>query len=615
MRIAHTVLGTFFTAAAVVTAAASGCVSNNNAPPATGVDSAFPAEDSGAPPAQDSAVSPPADAGTDATLPPPQDSGQGQDSAPAPDAADAGPQAAIRVANLTSASVTIGDVCVSPHGANTWQGPLLRGAGLTSGLPELTVSQYFVVPAGQDDLLLLPPGATTCDDDASAATEYTDLPPLAEGAMGTAVIADPAPGITGGSDIRLFALADESSVSAGEASLRLVNVASYTGSAGSLSIGTGALANPLFANITADEIIDPGADTAGYRQVGAASSIDLGFEGQGPIYVPPVALTAGTIGTLYYTEVSGDGYSDQLVYCNDGPLSPSSGGLSTCTVVDGENGEPPAYTRFANFLADTSLPSADICVKYHALSTYVGPLLAGEVDAGTTAPSLNPPSSNGGSSTAVSGYFAITGGIPYDVRYVAAGSASCATGLTASDFLYVPPVGTFALVAATGYLSVPGGAPEPGMYDAGAPSPDSGALPGLSSVAASFAVFTDDAYAGSATYVRVIHLAASNPQPFSVAAGSWGFTGIPYGTYGTQPGPDVTDGYLSVTSGGGGFEINNTIGGQNQADLSFSLSATNIATFVIFGVGGTEPFLGAVQCIDSNPTYGGVAACTSLGGG
>ena len=649
-----------------VGAGVGGCVSSNPTTP-PGEDAAFPGQDGALPPlgsdaSPDSTVGP-ADASADTNVPP----ADGE----APDATDAAPPptrvrfgwfidvhgSGIIAGSGNTRPLPAGyDVCLAPHGTQLWQGPLLAGAGLATGLPPLAVSKYFPVTPGANDVLLLPPGTTTCAlpdagaDGGGAAGPllFSNLPPVPPGVTLTVGVVS---SDTDPSGFGVVALVDEPAALPGKVGVRFASVAPGVAAPSTLAIGGGAAVTPIFST-TAVQVLDPAADPNGYRAIDPVAAIDptLGLNGAafGPvgstIASESVALPAGTVLSAFEAATAVDGYSPILILCKDGQPSSASAALTACTANDfGTNPASGSYTRFADFIADTPAP-LDVCLRYHGTTApFVGPLLEtgalAAADAGADAGTVGlapPVVTNAPTSATVSGYFNVHGGFAYDVHLVPAGSTGCAPVVTGlADFTYAAPVGPGggalnATLAATGFVTVPGDAGEPTMFDAGPldAGPDAGqASPGLSSVALAYVTFVDESYSSSAGGgVRVVHVAAADPQPFDVSGfgpqgmsspPAWRVLGVPYGTFGSlAPGVDSA-GYQAVPASGSPIVITDTIGGATEAQLfTSSLPANGTDTLFVYAyVSGGFTNVAFLQCEDSQWHLGGLWPCTFGNGG
>jgi hypothetical protein len=625
--------GSVIVVASGVVLGGAGCIASNNAPSAQ-VDAAVIDFD---------AASPSVDATTPDTSAPPASDAGGDTGAQGETDSAVTPEASVPLANIrfgwfaTGSAVVHGgmprigpngtgpnggglasDVCVAPHGTGLWQGPLLAGSGLLSGLPSLGLTTYFQVPPGQYDVRVISSGASCDTPDAGeggapAPIDYTNLPALPASASITVAIVDVAGGGSVPSPTALV-LFDETTTTAGMAKLRLVNTTNLLGETVDFGLGGGVAYQPLFVGVAPG--IDPNADPNGYREVPAAPGVDTSLVSPaavlGSLSSSAYPLAAGSITTAFAVEI---GTQVGLVTCADGQ-STAIPGLTDCTLTSSPSLAEQSYSRFGNFIADPSAPDVDVCIKYHALSTYAGPLLGTGVDAGTgiTGVPLSPPSLATGAS--VSGYFNVHGGFAYDVRLVAAGSTDCSTPIAPSaDGLYAAPVGDTTL-AAVGYLTVPAdaGAPVPPV-DAGVGAGGDSGPPshGLSSVALAFQPFSGDEGSGSPAAVRMIHLATLSPQPFDVT-GALTYADIPYGGLATSPGPVDGNGYATV-SGSISFTVNDTIGGNFEAGDYTNLSPGSASTLFIYSyTNGGSAQVNVLSCDDSR-IIGGVASCQILNGG
>jgi hypothetical protein len=643
MRYARERIAVALTFGALVAGGMQGCVSDDSAAP-TSPDGGPLLSDSGAPLGNDATMPP-----VDGASPPLTDGGSPpEEEASAFDAAP--PPALVRFAWFvggtppdkealaskkgpfaTDGGVPGYDVCVAPHGTGAWIGPLLEKSSFAGGLQPFDVTKYFEVLPGRYDARVVPAGSTTCDladagasstmdagddaGDAATATdagsppsvEFTSLPALAAGSAITAVLVDPQNPAASIAD--LYTFSDDTMTSAGKAKLRFVNVsnnlnpvwkvddagadAGFTAYGSDFGIGGGALLDTMFANVLAQDHLDPGA-TNGYREIDPVSGVDstmLSMTGNqswgSALATDLLTLGSGGIFTAFYASEAGE--TPVLIWCYDGVTSASNPLLSKCGHVDSSSDSVLSYTRFGDFSADND--GRDVCVKYHSYGTYVGPLLAsnGLDDGGTGIPAQY-----------ISSYFNLHGGYEFDARFVNAGSGSCATGVvpdTTFTAFSEPGGGGYTTLALTGYAVVPEDAGTVPPYDAGfddASAEDAGPQPtsmGLMTLAATVVVVEDESWAApDLPAIRLIHFAANHPQPLTMnvsggvvvvgddddddddtspvgqtrgfhplAGGVWELDNVPYGGFSTRPGPTDAFGYELMANG----SLDITIAGVN----------------------------------------------------
>jgi len=509
------------------------------------------------------------------------------------------------------------DVCLAPAGTTSWTGPLLTaagGAGLTLG----DVSAYLSVPVGQYDVRIVPidadAGTPTCAQlgapafdagpDAAAdageavapITDFVNLPTMSDGRALTLVFTPPFTSTAPGSIADLVPLVDETTTDTGMVGVRFANV-SGTATTGALDYGLGGGVTflPLFVGITSIDHLDPGADSNGYRQTDPFTGLDTSIQqgGQDLGVSAGFDAVAGSRISAFALLVAqpGGGVAVGLVACADGVPNVDNPLLGTCNPV---SVVPPGTisgvaTRFADFIADPGFMAVDVCVKYDFEPSWTGVPLLGPGSPGLVA----------GQATK---RFPVHSGALFDVRFVAAGSTTCATAVT-PDVTYFPPstASELATVAITGWEAPPD--------DAGVTLPDTGADAnaggGLSSLVVSAVTFEDLACHETAPVVRVAHMAGGDAVPltatYDVDGGSgWTFADVPYGGFLTDV-PHDACGYLAVGSEGGGGVVE-VAGGR----WTYAPTATSTNTLYLYSTGGQ---VGVVACDDSDPT---AAACAPL---
>jgi len=579
----------------------------------------------------DTAGAGPGDAGESADAPA-TDGTIGTDGAPGPDASDAattdaglttdasdaGPSALVRVAWLDDpayapalAGASTFDVCLAPHGTGNWTGPLLAAAG-GSGLALGNVSAYFTVPVGQYDARIVPidadAGAPTCapftahtpdaggSDGGAVApiTDFTNLPATPNGTALTLVFTPPFTSPAPGAIAELVPLVDETTTSPGMVGVRFANV-SGIGGALDYGLGGGVTFVPWFVRITSAEHLDPGADAQGYRQVAPFTGLDTSLQ-QGGIDLgvsDGFDAPAGSRISAFAALVPGQdaGVEIGLVACADGAPNAATPWLSQCNPI---SVVPPGTisgvaTRFADFIADPGFMAVDVCLKYDFAPAWTDPPLLG-------------PSSPGLLAGQVTKRFPIHSGGLFDVRLVAAGSATCATAVT-PDVTYFPPstASELATVAITGWEAPPVDAGA-SLAEAGA---DANAGAGLSSLSVAAVTLEDLSCHETAPIVRVVNVAGGDAVPLTATlvdpegGGGWSFADVPYGGFLTSV-PHDACGYLAVGSATTGVL---TVAGKNWSYDATSLSSD---TLYLYSAGGG---VGVVACDDADPS---AAACAPL---
>lgn len=240
----------------------------------------------------------------------------------------------------------------------------------------------------------------------------------------------------------------------------------------------------------------------------------------------------------------------------------------------------PAYLRLAAWSPDAM--AVDFCLATHGSTSFQGPQLAQAfADAGATAGLTFPQ---------VGAFFAVDPG-QYDVRLVAAGATSCATGM-GSDLTSLPALaaGVYETVAAVGDVMKMGNDP------------------GLSLVA-----FGDDSAVmnsqdGSLRFINAApSIAAADFGRGSVTGGNFQtfFTNVAFASASSQADTDAgtvdSAGFMDVSPfGGGTLSAHPTTGGGNETvGTGIVVNAGDLSTFVLVNgkTGGAAPQL--LQCYDS----------------
>jgi hypothetical protein len=430
-------------------------------------------------------------------------------------------------------------------------------------------------------------------------TDFTNLPAIPPGVSISVVLVPPQH--TQIADV--FTFVDDTTTSAGKAKLRFVNVSETdvtpgaTGASGgsgpsgssgpsgdsgsqldagfdagalvgkTYGFGGGFFFTPLFNDVTTT---GGGVDTTqpnGYLEIDAVVGVNSsvtevglqpgGFSGGSGAMEPVIdmtgdglSLTAGTIATSFYVS-----NPPALVTCYDGVPSATSAYLTSCSVTNTTTPSAISATRFGNFAADTNAPAVDVCLKYHALATYFGPVFAQFGANGGLAPDT------------ISSYVRANGGYSFDVRYVAAGASDCSTSLADSTFMtWSSPValgGGYTSVLLTGFATVPDDAGAIPPYDGGPvedASNDDAAPPpttvGLTTLAKTIVAVEDEPFftVGSYGGLRLVHVDALHPQPITMTItdqttdAGYVVQNTPYGGVSTNPGPIDPYGYVVLPS-------------------------------------------------------------------
>lgn len=246
----------------------------------------------------------------------------------------------------------------------------------------------------------------------------------------------------------------------------------------------------------------------------------------------------------------------------------------------------PAYLRLANWSPDA--PAVDFCVAPHGSTSFQGPLLAK-----TFVPPPLPPADGGATGLPfpdVSAFVQVNPG-QYDVRLVAAGATSCATGM-GSDLTSLPALaaGAYETVAAVGDVT------------------KTGSDPSLSLVA-----FGDDSVVansldGALRFINVApSIAAADFGRGSVTGGNFQtlFANVAFAKAGSQADADAgtvdSAGFVDVHPfGGATLSAHPTMGGGNETvGTNVVVNAGDLSTFVLVNgkTGGAAPQL--LQCYDS----------------
>jgi len=239
----------------------------------------------------------------------------------------------------------------------------------------------------------------------------------------------------------------------------------------------------------------------------------------------------------------------------------------------------PAYLRLANWSPDAM--AVDFCVAPHGSTSFQGPQLA-QAFADAGAAGLTFPQ--------VSAFVQLAPG-QYDVRLVAAGATSCATGM-GSDLTSLPALaaGAYETVAAVGDVTKMGSDPALSLVAFGDDSAVMNSQDGsLRFIDASPSIAAADFGRGS--------VAGATFQTF--------FTNVAFASASSQADTDAGTvdgaGFMDVAPfGGGTLSTHPTTGGGNETvGTNVAVNAGDLSTFVLVNgkTGGPAPQL--LQCYDS----------------
>lgn len=372
------------------------------------------------------------------SAPPVADAGAPGDASSPSDSSPPAATANVRVAHLSPDAPAV-DFCLALHGSSTFQGPVLKGAGVAAGLSFASVTKYLAVPAAQYDVRLVAPGATDCTKSLAGLPDFTNLPALSSGASAT--IAAEGEVASGGVPFGLKAYVDDGSVSSGKAKLRFVHASPAT-PAVDVGVGGGVLFTPVFSNVAFGAA--GMGDANGYAEVDPLAGVELSARAHGStsdaIAIKPATLPAGAIATAFAVGKIGDTKAPlKVLLCVDN--APPSGAQSACSLV----GAAPqrAHVRVAHLSPDA--PAVDVCLAASG-ATFTGKPLLGALGA-----------MGGLSFPQVTTYVDLPVQT-YDVRIVAASATDCTTGVFDKKGIAVTD-GLSATIAALGDLTVAGSDP------------------------------------------------------------------------------------------------------------------------------------------------------------
>jgi hypothetical protein len=503
----------------------------------------------------------------------------------------------LRVAHLSPGAPAI-DFCLAVHGTTVFNGPVLAGQAVLTGLPYAAVTKYQTVAAGQYDVRLVAAGATSCATSLGGLADQTNLPVIAaNSAVTIAAVGELSPGDGGGQPFGLRAFVDDTSVATGNAKLRFVHASSGTPSV-DVGTGGGVLLNPLFNDIAFGMAASA---TNGYIQTPPLANVEVSARVHGTtsdvLSIPNTELASGAIATAFAIGKTGSIVTPlRVLLCLDNGVS--VGALTPCTVV----GETPkrAHVRVAHLAPD--VPAVDVCLAPSG-SAFAGAgiLRRLNVTAGLTY-------------SQVTTYLDIPLA-SYTVRLVAATATDCNTAAVPDTLNVVVVDNLYATIGALGDLSVPP-SPEGGVPDAG----DAGTVDGgMSTGSFALKVFVDDN--GPPVPVGNINLRFIHASPGTAAVdvglGSAGaftplFINVPFRDFGAGIGIDV-NGYLSTAPLAAQTLSARLSGGTTDAIVvpNVTITAGSLATaFAIGKVGDTNRPLKVLMCTDSAPAAGVLTPCT-----
>jgi hypothetical protein len=230
---------------------------------------------------------------------PAADSGTGQDAA-----GEGGTMmASVRVAHLSPDAPAV-DLCVAVHGTTSFIGPVLNGAGASSGLAFGQVTKYLPVPAVQLDVRLVAPASTSCAMSLGGLPDITNLPALPAGASVTiAAIGDLT---VAGSDpaFQLKAFVDDATVDSTKGALRFVHASPGT-PAVDVGLESGGNFTAVFSNVAFGDVAAAGSpiDANGYYVGAPFTNQTVAARAHGSttdaLTIPGVSLPAGAIATAF----------------------------------------------------------------------------------------------------------------------------------------------------------------------------------------------------------------------------------------------------------------------------------------------------------------------------
>jgi len=473
----------------------------------------------------------------------------------------------VRVAHLSPNAPAV-DFCVK-NGTGSFTGPVLKGLGITTGLPYSSVTEYLSLTAGTYAARLVAPDAADCTTSLAGLPDY-DLPALGDGTYATVA----AVGLVGGTPaFTVKPFIDEHASAAGKAALRFIHASPGT-PAVDVGLESGATFTPVFSAVTYPSITTGGGvDANGFIETAPLTGVTVAARVTGTttdaLVVPGVSLPASASATVFAIGIIGSSSSPlAALVCVDN--APAVGGLTPCTVHN------DIYVRVAHL--SPNAPAVDFCLK-NGTGSFAGPVLK---DLGITA---------GLPYSKVTEYLPIIPGT-YTARLVAPDAADCTTSLAGLPDYSLPSLsgGTYATVAAVGLV---GGTP-----------------------AFTVKPFVDEhvTAAGKAA-LRFIHASPGTPAVDvgleSGATFTPVFSAVAYPSITIGGGVD-SNGYVETAPLTGVTVAARATGTTTDALVvpGVSLPASASATVFAIGIIGSTPTpLKALVCVDNAPPTAGLSEC------
>jgi hypothetical protein len=473
-------------------------------------------------------------------------------------------QALVRVAHLSPGTLPI-DFCVALKAGGAFIGPVLAGAGAAAGLPYSNVTEYLKFLPSRYVLRVVAGGASSCSSSLNGLPDL-DLPGLSTGQVVTVAA-------IGENPVQLVTYEDDLAPPPGTTLQRFIHASPGAPAVDVGFVTRGSFA-PLFANVSFGQ-------STKYAESGPISEQALSVR---PVNTSTDALSiqgatvpAGPSITTFLIGVSGKTIAPlSALVCDDN--APPQNNLSVCVIT----GQAPGRSFVRLTQVSPDLPAIDVCFKTASAAAFSAPLLT----------SLGIPGGlHYGQATE---YISLPTDF-YDVRLVAAGSATCATPIVPDESAFFLPPTISVTVAALGLVHAPPG------------------VPGFT-----LTPFVDSQeFYSPAAELRFIHASPGTP-PVDVGLGTGAafqplFKDVAFGDTGS--GDSISPlGYLTVPP----FQNQTAtvrLAGQSADSLSLpgiSLGPDRIATAYAIGVpGSTTTPPAALLCLDNAPPLGPFAACTT----
>lgn len=248
-------------------------------------------------------------------------------------------RAFVRVAHLSPDAPAV-DICLRPASSSSWAvTPVLRGAGVASGLSFAQVTRYLALVPAQYQARLVAPGSTTCLVALGGLPDVT-LPALAAGTRVTVAASGRLTG-SGATAFALRPLADGNTRPAlGRVHLRFAHLSP---GAPNVDVGvvSGATFSPVFANVPYGSVANPAGSepVTGYLPSAPLANATLQVRAAGtptavltlPGVNVPATVSRGTSVTFFAIGLVGAAGNQRLsaLACND--RTPATGLLAPCT--------------------------------------------------------------------------------------------------------------------------------------------------------------------------------------------------------------------------------------------------------------------------------------------